>query len=48
MTEEQRELEKTLLDFVKRESEEPTSDATIKILPEMAHNLITLWATADR
>lgn len=43
MTEEQKKLEKALLDFVEKETKEPSSDETIRILPQMAHDLITLW-----
>lgn len=48
MTGEQKELEKILMEFVKRESEEPSSDETIKILPEMVHDLIVLWTMVDQ
>lgn len=42
MTEEQRKLEKMLLEFIEEVKNEPTPEA-IKIIPSVAHELIELW-----
>lgn len=36
-------LEDCILDFLEKETKEPSSEAAIKILPEMAHTLVALW-----
>ena len=36
-------LEDAILEFVERETKEPSSEAAVTILPEMAQLLINMW-----
>lgn len=45
MTKEQKRLEKALLDLIERESKKPSSDETLRIIPQTADVLVKLWAT---
>lgn len=36
-------LEKALLEFIEREAQEPSSDAAVQALPEMAEVVLELW-----
>ena len=38
-----RKFEKAMVDFIERETKEPTSKETLAILPQMAHTLVTFW-----
>lgn len=40
-------LESALLDFVERETKEPSSDASYEAIPKAADVLISLWKTMD-
>lgn len=43
MSENEKRLEKALLEFVERVVKEPNSEAETNVLPHMAQVLITLW-----
>ena len=36
-------FEEAVVRFIERETEEPSNEETIKILPEMAHTLVAFW-----
>lgn len=39
----QERFEEAMVAFIERETKEPSSEETIKILPEMAHTLVAFW-----
>lgn len=43
MTKEQKKMETALLEFIERECEEPSTEKSIEVIPQMAHELIELW-----
>ena len=43
MTTEQKRLETALLELIEREFEKPSTEKSIEVIPQMAHELIELW-----
>lgn len=43
MTDTQKELEKTLIEFIQKETKEPSTEKNIETLPQMVFALIELW-----
>lgn len=46
MTEEQKRLEASLLGFIEKECEKPSTEKSTEVIPQMAHELIELWKEA--
>ena len=43
MTNEQKKLEKSLLEFIEKESKKPSTEKSVEVIPQMAFALIQLW-----